>query len=164
MGIDKRPRTLHTHTMAILMLCTYLKHTPVVVCVIALCDSAPYTHTNVHIRTHHSTSLPHTLTHADIPLPLPLPHTHTPIKKISDTARKHPHPPPTCTKSVALPLFSTTPTHTPHTPTHPPTCNKSVALPLFSTSISSVLVKKSLNTLESLSGFCRSGVPFVAIR
>jgi len=103
-----------------------------------LCD----THTNVHICTHHSTSLP----------------IHSRMQR--HTAASPPttlyHPPHT--------PHTPTPPPTSHTPTPPPTCNKSVALPLFSTSISSVLVKKSLNNLESLSGFCRSGVPFVAIR
>ena len=45
-----------------------------------------------------------------------------------------------------------------------PTCNNSVEVHRLSTSISSAFDKKSLNVLVSFSGFCNSGVPFVAIK
>lgn len=44
------------------------------------------------------------------------------------------------------------------------TCRSSEAPPRLSTSISKHLSKKSLNVLESFSGFCSSGVPLVAMR
>ncbi len=44
------------------------------------------------------------------------------------------------------------------------TCSSSLAEPLRSTSISRQRLRKSLNTDDSLSGFCSSGVPLVAIR
>lgn len=44
------------------------------------------------------------------------------------------------------------------------TWSSSLAEPLRSTSISRQRLRKSLNTVDSLSGFCNSGVPLVAIR
>lgn len=44
------------------------------------------------------------------------------------------------------------------------TCRSSLADPRLSTSISRQQLRKSRNTAESRSGFCSSGVPFVAIK
>lgn len=44
------------------------------------------------------------------------------------------------------------------------TCRSSLADPRLSTSISRQQFRKSRNTADSRSGFCSSGVPFVAIR
>ena len=47
---------------------------------------------------------------------------------------------------------------------HGRTCSSSLADPLFSTSISRHRFRKSLNIVDSFSGFCSSGVPLVAMR